>query len=693
MRGALGLLGTLCLIGFAQDERQLAKKCGNEIRWEKTLKEAVLKAKESGRLVFAYAFDRARSTMFGNSFKDSFMMCGPFMDLDLVNLINRKFVPVRIRVDQDVAEELGIKLKDIVVPGLLFVNENSEVVYKFDRIATASEELIFYACRVVLDKNKAYDKPSKDIEEYKDDPFRLGLAFLKDGEFHKARETFEALIKSKPDSDEAIESYYRLATVYRRLRKTKECAHAIAQVRALDKENRLKLHGDLMMEEALLLIKQGKYEDAAKVLKEALDKYPKTNRNAEIRYYLGAMHYMAGEDKEARDIWRELVKERPNIRWAWKASANLTGIGPLPNGWESLEWLPEDVLTGDPSSTERPRKPEEYPTLIRSAVEYLIKHQRPNGSWVNVRGQFDFKEAITAICCIALWDSRDILPEQNKAARERALAFLDKWYQRKPPATQYAIWAHIYNLLLYARLTKGSEGEEQKKYLERTNAFVRSLKASQGKDGTFSYVPGIPTSFTAGAALIALFEAREAGADVPQEMVDTAMKRMMALKVQVTDNEQEEDQDHDAYEYSDRPSSQFKSGKFEGACGRMAVCYLAEYVWKKCDLAKLEWALSKFVEHRSRLKRVRKSTDWHSGKYANAPYFFFFDYFYAADGMTRLPAERRKQWLADVRDDLLAINEVDGSWLDWHIGGKNYGTAMALMILRTCGRILHEKDF
>lgn len=689
MRRILGLAGTLCLIGFAQDQ-QLARKCGHEIKWEKTLRDALARATDTGRLVFAYAYDRARSSMFGNSFKDSFMMCGPFMDLDLVNLINRKFVPVRLRVDQDVAEELGLSLKDIVVPGILFVNEKGEVVYKFDRIATASEELIFYACRLVLKKHKAYDKPSKEIEEYKDDPFRLGLAYLKDGDFEKARETFEDLIKSNPDSDEAIESYYRLATVYRRLRKTKECAAAIARVRALDPDNRLKLHGDLMMEEALLLIKQGKYDEAAKVLKEGLDKYPKTNRSAEMRYYLGAMHYMADEEKEAREIWRQLVKERPNVRWAWKAAANLADIGPLTNGWESLEWLPEDVLTGDPCSTERPRKPEEYESVLRGAVEYLLKHQRPNGSWVNVRGQFDFKEAITAICCLALWDSRDILPEQNRAARERALAFLDRWYQRRPPAAQYAVWAHIYNLLLYARLARGSEGEQRKGFLERANGLVQSLKSGQGKDGTFSYVPGAPTSFTAGAALIALFEAREAGADVPQEMVDRGLEGMMALKVEETG----EDQDKDAYEYTNRQSSEFKTGKFEGACGRMAVCYLAEYLWNKCDLQKLQWALAKFIEHRSRLKRVRKSTDWHSGKYANAPYFFFFDYFYAAAGMARLPVEQRKGWLAEVRDDLLAINEVDGSWLDWHIGGKNYGTAMALMTLRTCGRVLHEKkDF
>jgi hypothetical protein len=29
---------------------------------------------------------------------------------------------------------------------------------------------------------------------------------------------------------------------------------------------------------------------------------------------------------------------------------------------------------------------------------------------------------------------------------------------------------------------------------------------------------------------------------------------------------------------------------------------------------------------------------------------------------------------------------VDGSWVDTHLFGKPYGTAMALMILKNCGK-------
>jgi hypothetical protein len=140
------------------------------------------------------------------------------------------------------------------------------------------------------------------------------------------------------------------------------------------------------------------------------------------------------------------------------------------------------------------------------------------------------------------------------------------------------------------------------------------------------------------------------------------------------------------YYYSDQSSDEFDDANLKGSVGRMAVCYLAEHLWGKCDLAKLTWAMDKFVEYRIHLKKVRKSTDWHAGHYANASYFFFYDYWFASMAMLKIPEKDRAPYLTVLRNDMLETNEVDGSWVDTHLFGKSYGTAMALMILKNSGK-------
>src|SRR5688572_29086210 len=64
----------------------LAEKCGRTVQWRKSndLEGALIEGSKTNRLVFAYVYDRRQSSMFGNKFKDTFMMAGPFADPDLV---------------------------------------------------------------------------------------------------------------------------------------------------------------------------------------------------------------------------------------------------------------------------------------------------------------------------------------------------------------------------------------------------------------------------------------------------------------------------------------------------------------------------------------------------------------------------------------------------------------------------------
>jgi len=153
--------------------------------------------------------------------------------------------------------------------------------------------------------------------------------------------------------------------------------------------------------------------------------------------------------------------------------------------------------------------------------------------------------------------------------------------------------------------------------------------------------------------------------------------------------------ERDVYKYTRRSPAEIGMSKIEsdapgGAAGRTPICSLAQLAWAKCGVDHVERAVSSFMEHRSELERVRKVTDSHYGRYGNAPYYFFYDYAFAAEAMTRLPDPKRRELLTTVRDDLLKIQESDGSWLDCHPIGKNAGTAQALVALRHCAGEVQE---
>ncbi len=675
--------------------KELSAKCGRDVKWRKQddLEGAIEEAGKSGRLVFCYVYDRARSSMFGNAFKDQFMMAGPFADTDLVQFVNRKFVPFRLNLRAVEAEELGTRLNDVIIPAVLFVDPAKKIVHKYDRVTSASTELLFGACRSVLEKNPSRDLPGPDFErrrrEAEANPedqraaYLVGLELLWEGRWDQALGVFAKVAKAAPGTREAVESLYRSAWIHRLRRKPED---ATACLDAAEKENATagaKLAGNLLVERGLLELGQGRRDGAKARFAEAVAKHPKDTRIPEARYLLGALLWGADREDEAKAAWTELAKSEPRTPWHRKAAAEALEEGPLTNGWESYEWMDPALLAGGASGTERPRKPEEYPQVVKSALEYLVREQRVDGSWRNPRGngQFQFRDCVTIIGLMALraWSAEH--GELVKEAVARGSKSVQEWSDRKTEARGMTEWDHVFAIFHFARLAAGlPEGPERQEAQKRARRAVKALALVQRPHGTWSYVDEGPSSFLTGGVLVALKEAKDAGIEVEAGMVEKALEGLLRMKS--TDERPEYE---GTYFYSDQGSDDFDDAHLKGAVGRMAVCYLAEYAWGKCDLARLTWAMDKFLEFRIHLMRVKKSTDWHAGKYANASYFFFYDYWFAAMAMARLPAESRAKYLDAVRGDLLQTCEVDGSWVDTHLFGKPYGTAMALQILKLTG--------
>ena len=666
----------------------LAEKCGRTVQWRKSndLEGALLEGSKTDRLVFAYVYDRAQSSMFGNKFKDNFMMAGPFADPDLVAFLNRKFVPARFNMNSEFAEMVGLRLPQVVVPAILFLDPDGKVAHKYDRITSSSSELLYKTCRAVLEKFPAFNKPGPELAGREkasaaapDDArarYLYGLELLREGEWDKALTVFAEIAKRAPKSREAVESLYRSAWIHRLRRKALEAVAAIDAAEKFNQEAGAKIEGDLLLERALIHIGQGKNGEARKLLERIGKEFPKGTRATEAAYFLGAVLWMEDLEDEAKKAWTGAAKDLAVNPWARKCASEALEQGPFVNGWESYDWMSADQLTADPRGTERPRKPEEYPQVIERGLEYMLREQRKDGSWRNVQGQFEFRNCITVIGLMSLMPWTDQGGARVAEARTRARKFIDAWTDARPSAEGMIIWDHLFSVFLYSRLsTEATDPAVKKECVKRARRGVRALEEVQRTAGTWTYIGAGPSSFTTGGVLVALWEAKQAGVKVDQEVVDRGIEGMLKMK-----------SDEGTYYYSDQSSSDFDDGSPKGAAGRMAVCYLAEFLWGKCDLAKLTWALDAFIEHRGRLNKARKGVDWHTLPHAIASYFFFYDYWFASMAMLKLPEADRPKYLTAIRNDLLQINEVDGSWVDTHLFGKPYGTAMALMILKNTGK-------
>jgi hypothetical protein len=64
-----------------------------------------------------------------------------------------------------------------------------------------------------------------------------------------------------------------------------------------------------------------------------------------------------------------------------------------------------------------------------------------------------------------------------------------------------------------------------------------------------------------------------------------------------------------------------------------------------------------------------------------AGFFFFYCVYHTLEAARALDEPARGRQLEKFRAQILALPEMDGSFVDSHELGKSYGTAMALLIL------------
>jgi hypothetical protein len=350
---------------------------------------------------------------------------------------------------------------------------------------------------------------------------------------------------------------------------------------------------------------------------------------------------------------------------------------------------------------------------IRTGVEFLVRNQNRNGSfghdtigrdyelWCDVPGgHMAFQAATTALCWLGLHDA-PYKTEASKAAQARCLQWLAKHAAVKRAYGEqfYNIWAYGYGIRALAVALKegpasapdgATAGEGDPETIKATIAeILKGLDTLQTPDGGWSYLdfsaplrkPTASNSFTTATVLIGLHEAREAGIDVPQEMIDRAVKYLW--RTRTPDGN---------YLYSIgwqyRPAGDIN--RPQGSSMRNQSGNLALHIFdpEKCGLKELRLGLQQLKEyHRFATAALRRPVP-HSSWYHVSGYFYLYGYQYAALVLEDLTDADRREYGPFVAEAILKTRQPDGSFWDYptYDYHKYYGTGYALIALSRLSR-------
>jgi hypothetical protein len=342
-----------------------------------------------------------------------------------------------------------------------------------------------------------------------------------------------------------------------------------------------------------------------------------------------------------------------------------------------------------------------YEDAIRKGVQYLVSTQQPDGSWgsgLETRGfevynsvpgtQQGLTVATTALCVMALREAGE------KTCHDKGLRYLVEHGEarRDHGALLYNIWAHQYALQALAlELQLPAEQQAVSAILMRKAAEYQLDRLGRYEVylGGWNYYdfdshtqqPSMQaTSFGTASGLVALYEAKRAGLDVPEQMIGRAFRRLEEMRLP-----------NGAYLYSGdlRYAPRHPANMVRGSVGRTQACNDALWLLgsKKVGEAEIRDGLEMFFREHDYIDMGRKRQYPHESWYMTAPYYYYFGHYYTARLIERLGPDAKAKYGAKLAETVVPHQEPDGSWWDYAMWDyhKPYGTAFSIMTLLRCG--------
>ncbi|QDU41158.1 hypothetical protein Mal4_55230 [Maioricimonas rarisocia] len=367
---------------------------------------------------------------------------------------------------------------------------------------------------------------------------------------------------------------------------------------------------------------------------------------------------------------------------------------------------PEAPATAGEATAPEPVTEEAIAAAIERGVDFLVESQNANGSWgsptrtkgLNIYAPIPgahhaFRAAVTSLCVAALCDI-----DSDRADARSALERGENWLienlptvRRATPDAIYNVWAHGYSIQALVRMAQRTEDADRREIIrDLVEQQFDRLARYESVDGGWGYYDfdvgskqpgGSSISFVNAAILIALYEAREAGFEPPERLVQRAI-----------DATQRQRLPDFSYLYGEYLKWQPRRGinRPGGSLGRSQACNAALRLWgdeKITDEVIAVW-LQKLLDRGGWLDIGRKRPIPHEAWFQVAGYFFYFGYYYAGYEIEILPADDRTPYQQGLARVMLDRQENDGSWWDFPFYDYHqpYGTAFALMTLVRCQR-------
>ncbi len=362
-----------------------------------------------------------------------------------------------------------------------------------------------------------------------------------------------------------------------------------------------------------------------------------------------------------------------------------------------------------------PPSKEKIDAAMRKGVDFLVKHQHPSGAWgdhtltkgLNVlcpfpEGPRSFQLSSTALSVLGILSTPYKDEPAVKAATDKAMRFLMAnlpKLKRGDTQTVLSGWGHTYGLeaLCLAALNLPADSplrEEYKNQAAKEITALDNLADTQGGWGyytfeTFSKRPiGDPTSFMTATILVSYKDAERAfGLKSDAKVFKRAMFVLKKMRTPAG-----------TYVYS--LPHQFYPGRLinrhTGSLARTPAGDLALKLWddKAVSTRQLEDGLDRLWSRDGWLKMSVKKPIPHESFAQNSGYFYYYGYYYVARCLDLVPKEHRKRHAAHMLDDLLPMQEEDGTWWDYPLYNYHlfYGTGYALYAISKARQVLYPDN-